>query len=189
MAGSTLVPGYPAINKPQTTLVSQGGAIEQAVTAASLGAATGTVTCGNPHSGDVVKVTINGHEVDYTVVVGDTTATILAGHVASAINGDGTDSAIVTAANNASAVVTITAKSNGTVGCYSLTAAITGSGGTTAVAGSPALTLGGGNTIVPKQTFQWNFGGSEGCYTFYDGFAYNIDSATATAIRAAGYAF
>lgn len=184
-----LVPGFPAIDDPVTINAgsNSGGAYATPVTATSLGAASGTVLMGSPASGDVVNVTINGHEVSYTVVTGDTTATLLAQHVAAAINADMTDSAIVTAANNSSPTVTITAKANGTVGCYSLAASITGGGGTTAVAGEPALIF-GATVIVPNQTFQWNFGNGT-IFTYYDGYEYVVDAANATLMRAEGFSF
>lgn len=189
MANSTLTPGYPVSLTPQQPNVAQGGAIPEPVTASSLGAAIGTVAIGSPAVGDAVNITINGHLVSYTLVSGDTVLATALTHIVNALNSDGTDSAIITASASSPNVV-ITAKVNGTAGCYSLVASVTGSGGTTAVAGEPSLVIGGSvNNVVPNQTFEWNFGGNMGCVTYYDGNLYYLDTATAVAMRAAGLVF
>lgn len=189
MANSTLAPGYPVSLTPQQPNVAQGGAIPEPVTASSLGAASGTVAIGSPAIGDAVNITINGHLVSYTLVTGDTVLATAIGHIVAALNADGTDSAIITASASSPNVV-ITAKANGTGGCYSLTASVTGSGGTTAVAGEPSLVISGSvNNVVPKSTFDWNYGGSQGVIPYYTGNLYYIDTTTATAMRAAGLVF
>jgi hypothetical protein len=79
-----------------------------------------------PHVGDVIAVTVNGGSaIDYTVVSGDTSLSILAGHVAGAITAAGQSGVTAIANGN---VVTVN-------GAYTLSTAISGSGSTTQVLG------------------------------------------------------
>ena len=94
---------------------------------------------GAPNHDGTVTTTINGHAVVYTEVSGDTTVTILAGHVVSAINADTTANKFVFASNVAG-VITLTALPLGTAGnTITLTVATTDSGAITYVAGGATL--------------------------------------------------
>jgi hypothetical protein len=108
-------------------LGSKGGSLEFRVPSVdtaviSLG---GTAT-----SGDVVKVTLNGHETDYTYGGGDTTQTLGATHVAAALNADATFADYATAVG-VGATVVITANEPGVQEEMAISVATTG-GHTTA---------------------------------------------------------
>jgi hypothetical protein len=92
-------------------------------------------------SAQTVTTTINGTAVVYTETTGDTTVTILAGHVVSAINANATVSKLVTASNVAG-VITITANAPGTAGNAITLTTATNDSGITYTRG--AATLAGG---------------------------------------------
>lgn len=74
-----------------------------------------TITiAGGVNAGDVVRATINGTNVDYTVAGGDATPTDIANGLIAAINGNGAVNGAVTASGGAGGVVTITADVAGT---------------------------------------------------------------------------
>jgi len=182
---SKLVPGYPAINKPLEPEVGAGsdGAYLGSVNA-YVGYAFATNTIGGtPATGNTVVTTINSHAVTYTLVGGDTTTTLVATHVAAAINADSTDAAIVLATASGS-VVTVTALAQGSGGQYSFSVSVTG-GGVTATASGTELNF-TNNLYVAKTTFAWHQRGSK---KYYQGVGYQIDPVNAAAMRALGYLY
>jgi len=112
--------------------------------------ASQTATLANvPNHDGTVTTTVNGTSVVYTEVGGDTTVTILAGHVVSAINANATVSALVTATNVAG-VITLTAVKPGTAGNAITLVVSTTDTSTTYTAGGATL-AGGTNASVPTQ--------------------------------------
>lgn len=75
-------------------------------------AASSTTISGTPNHDGTVTVTVNGHAVVYTEVSGDTTPTLIASHVVTAVNADTTANKLVLASSSG-AVFTLTALSNG----------------------------------------------------------------------------
>jgi hypothetical protein len=88
---------------------------------------------------DTATATINGHAVTYDTVSGDTTNSLIAQHLAAAINADSTDKAIVFA-NAEGNVVNITALTPGAAGEYSLAASKSSTSGVVTASGA-ALVL------------------------------------------------
>jgi len=174
-------PGFPAVDETyQSQLASfSGGALD--VSAATFaGFATATVTiAGTTGSGPTVTVTIAGTAVLYTYVAGDTTATIAAGHIASAINANSTVNQLVNA-TSVGAVITLTALAAGQPGMVSLATSVTG--GATATASFTELDF--ANIVFPLSTFA--FPVQYGLETFYIATPYQVDAATKAAMRNAG---
>lgn len=117
-------------------------------------AAASTTVTGTPNHDGTVTVTVNGHAVVYTEVVGDTDVATLLGNVVTAVNTDTTANKVVLASATSSAL-TLTALEPGTPG-NSITVAI-GSTDTAPLAFTtfgPNLT-GGANdvaTAIPDDT-------------------------------------
>jgi hypothetical protein len=74
---------------------------------------------------DTLGIDINGHNVPYTVTDEDTSLPVLAGHMATALNEDGTTGLIVTASTNGSEII-LTAILPGSDGEYSLSVSSSG---------------------------------------------------------------
>jgi phage tail sheath gpL-like len=174
-------PGFPAVDETYQTQGSyfSGGVLD--VSAATFaGFATATVTIGGTTgSGPTVTVTVAGTGVLYTYVAGDTTATIAAGHIAAAINANGTVNLLVTATSSTN-VITLTALTAGQLGMVSLST--TPTGGATAVASFTELDF--ANIVFPLSTFA--FPTQYGLETFYISTPYSVDTATKNAMRAQG---
>ena len=143
-------------------LINANGAVNGAVTASSGGAAIVTITSdaagtavttatsavhggsnvaqvdnvtigGGADAGDIVRATINGTAVDYTVQGGDTINLIRDGLIA-AINANVTVNGAVTATNGGAGIVTITADTAGTAFTLASSVPTDGGAATTAVA-------------------------------------------------------
>ncbi len=107
-------------------------------------AASQTVVIGGTfHAGDIVNITVGGHEVSYTSVAGDTNLAGVASSTEAALNADATFSASYVASVN-SGTITITAKVAGTAAnAVTLTASVSGSGATTTATAGGAYLAGG----------------------------------------------
>lgn len=129
---------------------------------------SGTVTLGGtPTNGDVVKITLNGVEYDYTGVTTGHTLTQTAAETAAFLNGIPSFAAIAYA-TPAAAVITITSNVYSASGNYTLVASATG-GHTTATASGAALTGGtattGFVTAANDNSYDQNLPGGVGIST------------------------
>lgn len=106
---------------------------------------TGTVTVGGTvETGDVCEVTVAGNTVIYQLGAGDTTTTIAAASITTALNANSTFAASFTA-TSALAVITITAKLPGTAGNATLAVNVGGHLPTTTLTVSGGTLTGGTN--------------------------------------------
>ncbi len=113
------------------------------VTSGTADHASGSVTVGGTWVGgtDVANVTIDGHEVTYDTVSGDTTTALIAQHLGAAIQNDATVGPLVNVSVTGS-VITITAVVEGATGEYTLTVSKTSSSGTLTASGSTLVYAG-----------------------------------------------
>lgn len=126
----------------------------------AVAATNGAVWTGAPNHDGTVTVTVAGHAVVYTEVGGDTTPTILMGHVAAAVNADGTVGPLVTATNVAGHLI-LTWNEQGTAGNgQTLSVSTTDTFGGTFVRDAATFTGGAAATgiVLPQNDNSSQFG-------------------------------